>query len=88
MRRESHVRFWEGGGVRFPSATRLFIHLFHVRTDAGFMVLGRFSQETRGPICTYDGHLLDIVGSKLNPVVPSRRPRLSPRTRVPARNAD
>src|SRR3954471_7211316 len=23
MRRESHVRFWEGGGVQFPSATRL-----------------------------------------------------------------
>jgi hypothetical protein len=25
MRRESHVRFCEGGGVRFPSATRLVI---------------------------------------------------------------
>ncbi len=25
MRRESHVRFCEGGGVRFPSATRLII---------------------------------------------------------------
>ena len=23
MRRESHVRFWEGGGVQVPSATRL-----------------------------------------------------------------
>jgi len=23
MRRESHVRLWEGGGVRFPSATQL-----------------------------------------------------------------
>ena len=23
MRREPHVRFWEGGGVRLPSATRL-----------------------------------------------------------------
>ena len=23
MRRESHVRFWEGAGVRFPRATRL-----------------------------------------------------------------
>ena len=23
MRRESHVRIWESGGVRFPSATRL-----------------------------------------------------------------
>jgi hypothetical protein len=26
MRRESHVRFCEGGGVRFPSATRLARH--------------------------------------------------------------
>jgi gluconate 2-dehydrogenase alpha chain len=25
MRRESHVRFWEGGGVRLPSATRLAV---------------------------------------------------------------
>jgi RNA-directed DNA polymerase len=25
MRRESHVRFREGGGVRFPSATRLVV---------------------------------------------------------------
>jgi hypothetical protein len=25
MRRELHVRFCEGGGVRFPSATRLVI---------------------------------------------------------------
>ena len=25
MRRESHVRIWEGGGVRFPSATRLVV---------------------------------------------------------------
>ena len=25
MRRESHVRFCEGGGVRAPSATRLVI---------------------------------------------------------------
>ena len=23
MKREFHVRFWEGGGVQFPSATRL-----------------------------------------------------------------
>ena len=26
MRRESHVRFWEGGGVQFPSATRPLVH--------------------------------------------------------------
>ena len=29
MRRESHVRFWEGGGVRFPSATRLVVGFEH-----------------------------------------------------------
>ena len=29
MRRESHVRFWEGGGVQFPSATRLVIGCQH-----------------------------------------------------------
>ena len=27
MRRESHVRIWEGGGVRFPSATRRNIYV-------------------------------------------------------------
>ena len=26
MRRESHVRFWEGGGVQVPSATRPLVH--------------------------------------------------------------
>ena len=29
MRRESHVRFCEGGGVRFPSATRLLVGFQH-----------------------------------------------------------
>ena len=33
MRRESHVRFCEGGGVRFPSATRLVMGFQH-REDA------------------------------------------------------
>ena len=32
MRRESHVRFCEGGGVRFPSATR---PVWERRTGAG-----------------------------------------------------
>jgi len=27
MRREFHVRFCEGGGVRFPSATRLQVYV-------------------------------------------------------------
>ena len=29
MRREFHVRFCEGGGVRFPSATRLIVGFEH-----------------------------------------------------------
>jgi len=29
MRRESHVRFCEGGGVKFPSATRLIVGFQH-----------------------------------------------------------
>ena len=29
MRRESHVRFCEGGGVRLPSATRLPLDVLH-----------------------------------------------------------
>src|SRR6266571_4286577 len=33
MRREFHVRFCEGGGVRFPSATRLVVGFQH-REDA------------------------------------------------------
>jgi RNA-directed DNA polymerase len=33
MRRESHVRFFEGGRVRFPSATRLIVG-FQYETDA------------------------------------------------------
>ena len=41
MRRESHVRFCEGGGVRFPSATRLIIG-FQYENDAR-----RFLEEMR-----------------------------------------
>ena len=33
MRRESHVRFCEGAGVRFPRATRLVV-CFEYRDDA------------------------------------------------------
>ena len=37
MRRELHVRIWEGGGVRFPSATRLILPLPKRRRGAGVM---------------------------------------------------
>ena len=36
MRREFHVRFCEGGGVKFPSATRLMSSLVHVLVIQGF----------------------------------------------------
>jgi hypothetical protein len=35
MRRESHVRFWESGGVRFPSATR---PIWERRNDAASLL--------------------------------------------------
>src|SRR3954452_8314453 len=34
MRRESHVRFWEGGGVQVPSATRLVIGIIGSKAEA------------------------------------------------------
>jgi transposase InsO family protein len=39
MRRESHVRFYEGGGVRFPAATRLVpLGERHLRRTVGEFV--------------------------------------------------
>lgn len=37
MRRESHVRFCEGGGVRFPSATRLIVGFEHRQEAERFL---------------------------------------------------
>ncbi len=37
MRRELHVRFCEGGGVRFPSATRLIVGFEHREGAARFL---------------------------------------------------
>ena len=37
MRREFHVRFCEGGGVRFPSATRLIVGFQHEREARQFL---------------------------------------------------
>ena len=47
MRRESHVRFWEGRGVKLPSATRLVVGFQHRRDAKRFVNdlkerLGRF----------------------------------------------
>jgi len=36
MRRELHVRFWEGPGVRFPRATRLVITVSGHHTKRGW----------------------------------------------------
>ncbi len=48
MRREFHVRFCEGGGVKFPSATRLIVGFQH-RTDAE-----RFQEELRERLRTFN----------------------------------
>ena len=47
MTRECHVRFCEGGGVRFPSATRLIVG-FQYRSDAE-----RFRDELRQRLATF-----------------------------------
>ena len=44
MRREFHVRFCEGGGVRAPSATRLFFGWGAPGTDYDAKVLGQANQ--------------------------------------------
>ena len=41
MRRESHVRFCEGGGVRAPSATRLIVGFEHERDARRFLTMMR-----------------------------------------------
>jgi RNA-directed DNA polymerase len=38
MRRESHVRFWEGGGVRLPSATRPIVGFQHRHDAERFLI--------------------------------------------------
>jgi len=40
MRRESHVRFCEGGGVRLPSATRLWLFPLPIHYGKGARGLG------------------------------------------------
>lgn len=47
MRREFHVRFCEGGGVRFPSATRLVLG-FQYESDAR-----KFRTELDGRLSTF-----------------------------------
>jgi FkbM family methyltransferase len=39
MRREFHVRFCEGGGMRFPSATRLAALIVHLDLRIGFLAM-------------------------------------------------
>ena len=48
MRRESHVRIWEGGGVRFPSATRPIVGFQHA-ADAQ-----RFLDDLRERLATFE----------------------------------
>jgi len=44
MRRELHVRFCEGGGVRFPSATRLVI-CCRARADEALVAMRKHDVE-------------------------------------------
>ena len=46
MRRELHVRFCEGGGVQFPSATRPIVHCRSERQARAVLdaIRGRFAQ--------------------------------------------
>ena len=46
MRRESHVRFCEGGGVRLPSATRLVRSIKHECLDRVIPLGERHFQQT------------------------------------------
>ncbi len=61
MRRELHVRFWEGPGVRFPRATRL-IYRFNRRwreTELFGFVLNR---AVRGEPCPYRRLTAELLG--------------------------
>jgi hypothetical protein len=49
MRRESHVRFWEGGGVRLPSATRRASRMVSFRLDRA--VAREAEESTRSDSC-------------------------------------
>ena len=46
MRREFHVRFCEGGGVRFPSATRPIVGFEH-RHELRILAVGPHHRPTR-----------------------------------------
>jgi hypothetical protein len=52
MRRELHVRFCEGGGVKFPSATRLVLDLQRLkrRIESGVAGQGEPSRQFRLPV--------------------------------------
>ncbi len=53
MRRESHVRFCEGGGVRLPSATRLWLFPLPIHYGKGARGLG-LSHTNWDPLFPFD----------------------------------
>jgi RNA-directed DNA polymerase len=65
MRRELHVRFCEGGGVRFPSATRLIVGFEH-QSDAE-----RFLEELRERLAKFS---LELHPDKTRLIPFGRRP--------------
>jgi putative transposase len=80
MRRESHVRFYEGGGVRFPAATRLIplgerhlrttVHEFveHYHSEQNHQGLGNVIPFPSPPATTIDGRICrcERLGGLLN----------------------
>src|SRR5438132_10423362 len=68
MRRELHVRFCEGGGVRFPSATRLVI-CCRARADEALVAMRSMMSrlkltvnETKTRVCRMPEEKFDFLG--------------------------
>src|SRR5437870_13911966 len=68
MRRELHVRFCEGGGVRFPSATRLVI-CCRARADEALVAMRSMMSrlkltvnETKTRVCRSPEEKFDFLG--------------------------
>jgi hypothetical protein len=57
MRRESHVRFCEGGGVRLPSATRL---VRSIKQECLSQVIPFGDRHLRRLIAEYVAHYNDV----------------------------
>src|ERR1019366_1578707 len=78
MRRESHVRFCEGGGVQFPSATRLVVLCGHgalevLETTRRWMTnIGLALNETKTRVCHARCEPFDFLGYTFGPLYSPR----------------